>query len=224
MAKLLVVDDDERLRRLACRALGDSGHEVTVAATGGQALDLAAVEHYDLVVLDLRMPGLDGFSVLRELAAVAPETPVLVLSAVVDVPTRVRCLEMGAADFLVKPFAVVELVARVAVRLRGPATAPERQWLECGGLRLDLRRRAVDLDGTWVQLSQREFVLLSHLMQHPGAAFSREELLSDVWGWAAHAGDTSSNVVDACVRRLRAKLAPDLIETVRNVGYSFAAT
>jgi DNA-binding response OmpR family regulator len=223
VAKVLVVDDDERLRRLACRALGETGHEVTVAATGGQALDLTSGNHFELVVLDLRMPGLDGYSVLRELVINAPDTPVLVLSAVVDVAARVRCLEMGAADFLLKPFAVVELVARVAARLRGPAGTPERQWLECGGLRLDLRRRAVDVDGTWTQLSQREFVLLSHLMRHPGAAFSREELLSDVWGWATDATDASSNVVDACVRRLRAKLAPDLIETVRNVGYSFAA-
>jgi two-component system, OmpR family, response regulator len=222
VARLLVVDDDERLRRLACRALGEGGYEVAVACTGGQALDLTAGQHYDLVILDLRMPGLDGFAVLRELVIIAPDTPVLILSAVADVATRVSCLEAGAADFLLKPFAVKELVARVAVRLRVRAGRGEQQWLECGGLRLDLRRRAVDVDGTWVPLSQREFVLLSHLMRHPGAAFSREELLSDVWGWAADAGDASSNVVDACVRRLRAKLAPDTIETVRNVGYSFA--
>lgn len=223
MANVLVVDDDERLRRLVSRALGQSGLNVTVAATGGQALDLTADHVYDLVVLDLRLPGLDGFAVLRELAIMAPATPVLVLSGVLDVDARVRCLEMGAADFLLKPFAVVELVARVAGRLRGSSRASEVQWLECGGLRLDLRRRGVDVEGTWTQLSQREFVLLSHLMRNPGAAFSREQLLHDVWGWSSDATRASSNVVDACVRRLRAKLAPGLIETVRNVGYSFPA-
>ena len=222
MAEVLVVEDDERVRRLVVRALGEHGYAVTTAATGGQALDLAAAHHYELVVLDLRLPGLDGFAVLRELGLAAQPTPVLVLSAVVDVDARVRCLEMGAADFLLKPFAVAELLARIAARTR-ESRAPEEAWLESGGLRLELRRRTLESAAGRIHLSEREFVLLAYLMQHPGETCSREALLREVWGWAAGAGETSSNVVDACVRRLRAKLTPSLIETVRNVGYTFAA-
>jgi two-component system OmpR family response regulator len=223
MAGVLVVEDDDRVCRLVSRALRESGYEVTAATTGGQALDLAADHRYQLVVLDLRLPGLDGFAVLRELGRVAQDMPVLVLSALIDVDTRVRCLEMGAADFLLKPFAVAELRARVAARVRESARALDELWLESGGLRLDLRHRALETGDRRVQLSDREFVLLCYLMRHSGEACSRQALLTEVWGWDPDAVGTSSNVVDACVRRLRAKLRPSLIETVRNVGYTFAA-
>jgi DNA-binding response OmpR family regulator len=223
MTEVLVVEDNERVCRLVSRALRERGYQVTTAVTGGQALDLAADHRYQLVVLDLRLPGLDGFAVLRELGQAAEDVPVLVLSAVVDVDARVRCLEMGAADFLLKPFAVAELLARVGARVRESSRVPEELWLDSGGVRLDLRRRALETGSGWMQLSEREFVLLSYLMRHPGEACSREALLSEVWGWASDAAGTSSNVVDACVRRLRTKLRPNLIETVRNVGYTFAA-
>jgi two-component system OmpR family response regulator len=224
MAGLLVVDDDERICRLVSRVLRENAYAVTVAMTGGQALDLSASQQFQLVILDLRLPGLDGFAVLRELGRIAPNTPVLVLSGIADVAARVRCLDMGAADYLLKPFAVVELLARVAARLREPARGADERWLECGGVRLDLRRRGLEVADGWTQLSQREFVLLSHLMRHPDEACSREDLLQDVWGWTSDAGGSSSNVVDVCVRRLRTKVNPNLIQTVRNVGYCFAAS
>lgn len=224
MAKLLLVDDDARICRLVSRALREDGHDVTVATTGGETLNLISDDHYQLVILDLRMPGLDGFAVLRELGMIAPDTPVLVLSGVADVDSRVRCLQMGAADFLLKPFAVAELTARVRARLRAPAPSGDERWLECGGLRLDLHRRRLEVGDGWTQLSHREFVLLSHLMRHPGEVYSRDQLLNEVWGWAHEAPESSSNVVDVCVRRLRTKLNPSLIQTVRNVGYCFAAS
>jgi DNA-binding response OmpR family regulator len=218
VARILVIDDEPGIVRFVRRALESDGHAVDVAHDGAEGLRLAAETEPDLVVLDLLMPGVGGMGVLAALLAESPDARVVVLSAVGDVQARVRCLEMGAADFLAKPFAVTELLARVRSRLReAPRPAVSEHELLHGGLRLDLRSRRLTAPSGNVVLSHREFALLHHLMRNAGTVCSREELLSEVWGYAF---DPGSNVVDATVARLRAKLQDVRIETVRNVGYA----
>ena len=232
MPRLLVVDDEDRICRFLGRALRSAGYEVDCATTGPAALAAAAQHEYALVVLDLMLPGLHGSEVLRRMLAERPDTKVLVLSAITGVETRVGCLEAGAVDYLAKPFAIAEFLApgpeqagsrdpttaARTVRRAGRLTADE---VEAGGIRLDTRRRSLDVHGTRRPLSHREFALLLHLMHRAGQVCSRDELLSDVWGYQF---DPGSNVVDVYVGRLRSKLDADSIETVRNVGYSFATS
>jgi DNA-binding response OmpR family regulator len=223
MARLLVVEDELRISRFVERALSAQGFEVEVAGTGPQGLARSLGEQFDLVILDLMLPGMNGADLLEQLLLHRPQQRVLVLSAVPDVGTRVRVLDMGALDFLPKPFAVAELIARVRARLRVDAApvgaAPE--MLEVGDLHLDLRRHTL-IDGDRnIALSQREYMLLCHLMQRAGRVCTREELLADVWGYTF---DPGSNVVDVYVRRLRSKLDAQRIETVRNVGYCLLAS
>lgn len=220
MTKVLVVDDEPRIVSFVSRALTAEGFRVDGASDGVRALELATKERYELVVLDLMLPELDGIAVLQGLMEHRPDQRVLVLSALSDVETKVRCLESGASDYLSKPFSLAELIARIRARLRQPAAGPRHRFLEVGELRLDLTRRTVDRDGRRISLSEREFLLLEHLMRQDGEVCSRQRLLESVWGYSF---DPGSNVVDVCVGRLRAKLGPDVIETVRNVGYRFDA-
>lgn len=220
MPRALVVDDEPRICRFVARALQVHDFEVDVAAGGAQALRLLGEQWYSIVVLDLLMPGMDGYQVLRRILEVYPAQKVLVLSAVGDVDSKVRCLRMGAADYLPKPFAIAELIERIRRRMSETTAPLPPRLLAVGEITLDLQRRSLRIGERAVSLSQREFVLLSHLMRHAGEVCSRDELLSAVWGSAY---DPGSNVVDVCVRRLRAKLQQGLIETVRNVGYSFVA-
>jgi two-component system copper resistance phosphate regulon response regulator CusR len=216
---VLVADDEPALRRFVARALEVDGHRAVEAEDGTTALDLALRSHFDLLVVDLLMPGLSGFGVLERLAEAAPQQRVLVLSAVSDVETRVRCLQLGASDFLSKPFARAELVARVRTRLRettGPAPAEPERFLRVKGISLDLRRREVELDGQVTPLPQREFLLLAHLMRRVGEVCTRDELLTEVWGFSS---GTASNVVDVYVGRLRRRLPPERLLSVRHVGY-----
>jgi two-component system, OmpR family, response regulator len=220
VAHLLVVDDEPRIARFVSRALESQGHSVEVARTGEDALQKTGEHDFALVILDLLLPGLDGHAVLRQLVARDSRTRVLVLSAVGDVESRVQCLRAGAVDYLAKPFAVAELLARVDSRLtEAPAPAPER-WLEVGAMRLDLQRRVLHDGERVTTLSQREFILLGHLMRRAGEVCTRDELLSDVWGLCF---DPGSNVLEVYVGRLRAKIDRWHIETVRNVGYCFSA-
>lgn len=215
-----MVDDEPRIVNFVTRALSAEGFQVDGAHDGARALELARSGRYELVVLDLLLPNVDGMSVLQGLIEARPNQRVLVLSAVTDVETKVRCLELGASDYLSKPFSLAELVARVRARLRQPSAGPHRRVLNGGRLALDLTRRVAEVDGRRVTLSEREFLLLEHLMREEGEVCSRQRLLADVWGYSF---DPGSNVVDVCVGRLRAKLGGDVIETVRNVGYRFNA-
>ena len=220
MARVLVVDDEPRIVNFVSRALSAQGFGVDGAHDGVRALELARTGRYELVVLDLLLPGLDGESVLRGIMETKPQQRVLVLSALSDVDSKVRCLELGASDYVAKPFSLAELVARVRARLRQPAAGPGERHLQAGALTLDLERRVVDTGEGQVTLSERQFLLLQHLMRKGGEVCSRQQLLADVWGLSF---DPGSNVVDVCVGRLRSKLGGDIIETVRRVGYRLQA-
>jgi DNA-binding response OmpR family regulator len=220
VGRVLVVEDDERIGRLVTRALENDGYTTERATTGPDGLMAALARDFDLIILDLMLPGMGGDEVLARLVGERPEQRVLVLSAVPEIGTRVAVLEAGATDFLGKPFAVAELLARVRTRLRSPSPGAASRWLSAGPVRLDLRRRRAEVNGADLELPLREFLLLQHLMSRPGEACSRNELLADVWGLTF---DPGSNVVDVYIRRLRGKLdRPDRIETVRHVGYAFA--
>jgi DNA-binding response OmpR family regulator len=220
MARILVVDDEARIVQFISRALEAEGYRVDSASSGTQALELAEGGSYDLILLDLVLPELDGFTVLRRLLARRADARVLVVSAVVDVDSPVRCLEVGAVDYLAKPFAITELLARVRARIRQPVPPPPERVLVSGSVKLELMRRIADAGSGPVALSEREFLLLQHLMRKRGQVCTRERLLGDVWGYSFHPG---TNVVDVYVKRLRAKLGTDVIQTVRNVGYVFEA-
>ena len=212
--KILVVDDEQRILRFLVRGLQAEGFAVDAADNGADGLHKALEGGYDLVILDLLMPGMDGASVLRQLVARHPAQAVLVLSCLNATATKVRLLEAGAEDYLAKPFSLDELLARVRARLRvatGRATS-----LVAGRLRLDLIRREADSGSGPVALADREFLLLRELMQHTGTTVSKQRLLSAVWKYHF---DPGSNVVDVYVRRLRAKLGADTITTMRGEGY-----
>ncbi|HEY0475285.1 MAG TPA: response regulator transcription factor [Kribbella sp.] len=217
MTRILVVDDEPDLVRFVRRAFEAEGYQVLTATDGAEGLRLAMTEGPDLIVLDLLMPGVDGNAVLSGVLVSHPTMRVLVLSAAADVDARVSCLERGAVDFLAKPFAIRELLARVRSRLRSPLSQPDTEAvLRVGPILLDLRARRIRVDGRDVLLSQREFLLLLHLMRNADAVCSRAELLSAVWGYDF---EPATNVVDVYIGRLRAKVRKDLIQTVRNVGY-----
>jgi two-component system OmpR family response regulator len=218
-ASVLVVDDEPGVVSFLARALRGRGFEVDVAGGGDDALALAGARPYNVVLLDLRMPGTNGVVVLKQLMQERPEQTVVVVSAAADTRIKVRCLELGASDFVAKPFELAELVARVAAHARrplAPQPANEKRVLRVGRLELDLDHRTVDADGQPAALPSREFLLLRHLMRRAGRPCSREELLAEVWGTQFDAG---TNVIDTYVHRLRQKLGPETIETVRNVGY-----
>jgi DNA-binding response OmpR family regulator len=216
MTKLLIVDDDFDLLRFVRRALETEAYQVLTASNGLDGIRLALTERPDLIILDLVMPGVHGEAVLSALMAQDSSLRVMILSGSSDVQLRIACLENGAVDFLAKPFAVRELLARVRSRLQETTSNRRNETLRVGDIVLDVQARLLMVDGTPTPLSQREFLLLLHLMRNADAVCSRQELLSEVWGYDF---DPTTNVVDVCVGRLRAKLWPDLILTVRNVGY-----
>lgn len=215
------MDDEARIRAFLGRAFEAEGFGVDTVGDGDQGLELALKGSYALVILDLLLPGRDGLDVLRELHALRPELPVMILSAGGDLSTKLRGFELGAVDYVVKPFPLDELLARARVHLRRAQVTEDGVKIRVGGLELDLARRQARVDSTVADLSDREFHVLHFLMRHVGEVVSRERLLADVWGYDF---DPRSNVVDVCVRRLRRRLGPGTpIETVRNVGYRVAA-
>jgi DNA-binding response OmpR family regulator len=217
--RILVIEDEPRILGFLKVGLEAEGFAVDAAENGASGLALALTEAYELVVLDLQLPQLDGLQLLEDLHRRRPELPVLILSARNDLPTKLRSFQLGANDYLSKPFSFDELVARVRVQLRH-GTSEAASTVTAGGLELDLARRRARVNETVTDLSDREFRLLYHLVAHAGEVVSRERLLSEVWGYSF---DPGSNVVDVCVRRLRKKLGPaSPIQTVRHAGYRLA--
>jgi two-component system, OmpR family, response regulator len=213
--RVLIIDDEPRIRGVLSRRLTGSGYEVLNAAGGEEGLRLATEDPSDLVILDLVMPGLDGMAVLSELVRQHPEQPVIVLSCLTDTVSKVRCLESGANDFVAKPFSFEELLARVRAQLRR-SSQPAASRLRVGRISLDLDRQTADSGSGFVPLTKREFLLLRELARRHDTVVSKSELLSSVWGLHF---DPGSNVVDVFVGRLRSKLGPELVETVRGEGY-----
>ena len=218
--QILVVEDEPRILTFLSRALEAEGFAVDGAENGPAGLARAMGGQYDLVILDLLLPRVDGLTVLRELNRRRPELPVLIVSARSDLRTKLRGFELGASDYVAKPFAFDELLARIRVQLRAQPSADGR-LVAAGNIVLDLARRQARIGTRVIDLSDREFRLLHHLVQHAGEVVSRESILSAVWGYYF---DPSSNVVDVCVRRVRKKLGGEApIETVRHAGYRIAA-
>jgi two-component system OmpR family response regulator len=216
-AAILLVDDEPNVVRFLARALLSHGYVVDRAGDGAHGLALARTGHYQLIVLDLALPDVSGLTTLRAIKAAVPDQPVLVLSGLSDVESKVRSLELGASDYMTKPFALAELIARVRARLRESAAPPTERFMRIGDVTLDQERHTAAFDGRQVSLSPRELGLLAHLMRRAGTVCSRDQLLADVWDYQF---DPGTNVVDVYVRRLRKKLGDHVIETVRSVGYT----
>jgi len=218
---VLVAEDEPRLLRLIARVLRESGHVVETSADGAEALDLALGGEYEALVLDVMLPSLDGFEIARQLRQHRIRTPILMLTARDGVEDRVRGLDAGADDYLVKPFAFEELLARIRALGRRSTEGSEGAALRVGDLALDLVRHEARRGGRLVELTPKEFALLEYLMRNPGRALTRTQLLDHVWGYDA---ETASNVVDIYIHYLRTKVEvegePQLIRTVRGVGYS----
>jgi two-component system copper resistance phosphate regulon response regulator CusR len=220
--RVLVIEDEARILSFLARGLEAEGYSVEGAVDGREGLALALGDSWDLIVLDLLLPRLGGLDVLSELHRERPDLPVLVLSARSDLATKLQSFTLGAADYMPKPFALDELLARVRVQLRHSRHVGDDGNLIRGArLALDVARRQVLIDGQTCDLSDREFHLLHQLLRCEGEVVSRERLLADVWGYSF---DPGSNVVEVCIRRLRKKLGPHSpIETIRHVGYRLAA-
>jgi two-component system copper resistance phosphate regulon response regulator CusR len=215
MSRVLIVEDEARIASFVEKGLRANGFATEVAADGDEALRRARIGRFDLLILDLGLPDMDGFEVLRRLREWDRRLPVLILTARDTVHDTVAGLEGGADDYLTKPFRFEELLARVRVRLRGERAA-EPTVLKVGGASLDLRTRQVTVNGATLDLSAREFALAEMFFRHPGQVLSREQLLSQVWGYDF---DPGSNVVDVYVGYLRKKLGPVRITSVRGMGY-----
>ncbi|MER5769643.1 response regulator transcription factor [Streptomyces sp. NPDC001985] len=216
MNRILIVEDEERIASFVEKGLRANGFTTTVVGDGEAAYDYAVTGGFDLIVLDIGLPGKDGFTVLRQLREARISVPVIVLTARDSVRDTVAGLEGGADDWMTKPFRFEELLARVRLRLRTAARAPEVTVLRNGELSLDLRTRRARSGERMVDLTAREFVLLELFLRHPGQVLSREQILSHVWGYDF---DPGSNIVDVYVRALRKKLGAGRVETVRGMGY-----
>jgi two-component system response regulator QseB len=213
--RILIAEDEPRLASFLEKGLRSNGFVTSVAEDGTKASMMAQDDEFDLLVLDLGLPGKDGTEVLRELRASGQRMPVIILTARDDVSDKVGGLEGGADDYVTKPFRFEELLARVRARLRDERTV-ERTVLRAGTVVLDLRTRRAATDGRTVDLTAREFTMLEVLIRHAGQVLSREQLLSHVWGYDY---DPGSNVVDVYIGYLRRKLGSNSIETVRGMGY-----
>lgn len=221
--RILVVEDEAAIADFVGKALRAQGYLVDCCADGPGGEHRATTTDVDLVILDRLLPGRDGVDVLRGIRAVKPSLPVIMLTALGEVADKVGALDAGATDYVTKPFAVDELLARVRAHLRSPSQ-PEATRLAVGGIEVDLISRDVHRDDRVVHLSAKEFELLVHFMRHPNQVLSRAQLLSGVWGYDF---EPQTNVVEVYVGYLRKKLGepgrPAPIETIRSAGYRFAA-
>jgi two-component system OmpR family response regulator len=216
--RVLVVEDDAKIASFVVRGLKQAGYAVDHAPDGETGHALADSTTYDAMVVDIMLPKLDGLSLVKRLRAARHATPVLFLSARSSVDDRVKGLQSGGDDYLTKPFAFSELLARIQALIRRASTSPESTRLTVGDITLDLVSREVACAGRPVELQPREFTLLAFLMRHAGRPVSKTMLLEHVWDYSF---DPQTNVVDVVVSRLRSKIDPDhtRLETIRGVGY-----
>jgi DNA-binding response OmpR family regulator len=228
--KVLVIEDDNDIAQLVMLHLKDAGHEVTVAHDGKAGLQLALSNPYDLIILDLLLPGVDGLEICKRIRAESTYTPILMLTARSAELDRVLGLEIGADDYLTKPFSIRELLARVKAlfrreeALRAEASQAPQKVIRSGGITIDREKRLVTLQGRSVSLTAKEYDLLLHFIKHPGRVFTRMELLSQVWGYGYEGYE---HTVNSHINRLRAKIEenparPRYILSVRGVGYKFS--
>jgi len=215
VSKILIAEDETRIASFVEKGLRAAGFAVTVTADGQQAFAHARTGQFDLMILDVGLPGRDGFDILQTLRGEGNPVAVIVLTARDSAADTLRGLEGGADDYMSKPFRFDELLARVRLRLKDGQPGPVG-LLQVRGLELDLKTRRINVDGTFYDLSAREFALAEEFIRHPDQVLSREQLLSRVWGLDF---DPGSNVVEVYVRYLRAKIGADRIETVRGMGY-----
>jgi DNA-binding response OmpR family regulator len=220
MSRILIAEDEPRLSSFLEKGLRAAGYNTTVCDDGLAAAGMARDTEFDLLILDIGLPGQDGFGVLRSLRARGEKMPVLILTARDEITDTVTGLDSGADDYVTKPFVFEELLARVRARLRAPDQSDSALELTGGGVRLDVRTRRAEVDGDEVELTAKEFTLLETFLRHPGQVLSREQLLSHVWGYDF---DPGSNVVDVYVGYLRRKLGSERFETVRGMGYRMKA-
>lgn len=222
--KVLVVEDDRKIASFVLKGLKEQGYVVDVCHDGNEGLDLAAGESYDVILLDIMLPGRDGLSILRALRAEKNTVPVILLTARSGLDERVEGLNLGADDYLPKPFFMEELIARI-IAVSRRSSGEQLSVIHHGGLALNLISREVRRGDESLELTSREFNLLELLMRSPGRVYSRTQLLEHVWGYDF---DPQTNVVDVYIRRLRSKIdppeGPSSIETVRGVGYRMKAS
>lgn len=221
--RILLIEDEKKTAAFLGKGLGEAGYEVEIARDGVSGLAEASRGRFDLLLVDVMLPKMDGWTVVEKLREAGVRTPILFLTARDSVPDRVKGLELGGDDYLVKPFAFSELLARVRSLLRRPV-ATEETHLRVDDLELDLRRHQATRAGEQLNLTAKEFLLLAHLVRAAGELVSREEIAAHVWGMDFR---TSTNVLDVMVRRLRSKVddpfPKKLIQTVRGAGYVLKA-
>ncbi len=224
LMKILVIEDDRQAASYLAKGLKEAGHVVDVANDGKEGLFLAGAEHYDVMIVDRMLPGRDGLSLVQVLRAAGNDTPVLFLSALGSVDDRVKGLKAGGDDYLTKPFAFSELLARIEVLVRRRGAGQPQTRLSVGDLELDLLSRSVKRAGKAIDLLPREFSLLEYLMRNAGSVVTRTMMLENVWDYHF---DPQTNVIDVHIARLRQKIDKDfptpLIHTVRGAGYSLRA-
>jgi DNA-binding response OmpR family regulator len=219
--RILLIEDDPAIVRFVERGLEAHGHQVISAGDGEEGVFLGLDETVELVLLDISLPGLNGYQVLARIRAARPSLPIMMLTARDDIQNKVDALDAGADDYLTKPFAFAELLARIRALARR-TDQPQATQINAGDLRIDLLARRVIRNGKPIELSSREFALLEYFMRHAGQVLSRQQILSAIWEYDF---DPDSNIVDVYIRYLRRKLdrpnEPSLITTVRGAGYRF---
>ncbi len=223
---ILLIEDDSRVTEFLVRGLAAEGYQVDVCHDGATGLEFAKSRNFDLIVLDLMLPGMHGFDVCQQLRVAAVKTPLLMLTATDEVTQKVRGLRLGADDYMTKPFAFSELLARLdALVRRSGSSSPKAARLEVGGLTFDRETLQIHRDGRLISLTAKELALLELLMSAPGKVFSRSSILENVWGYSS---DPLTNVVDVHISRLRSKIDGDsqtpLIKTIRGFGYKLEET
>ena len=216
MSRILIAEDEDRISSFIDKGLRAAGFATQVVATGTDALDYAVTGGFDLLVLDIGLPGLDGYEVMHRVRMSGSKIPMIILTARSSADDAIASLEGGANDFMPKPFRFDELLARIRLRLADASATPSDRVLIVGDLELDTRTRRVRVGDTEFDLSAREFALAEEFLRHPDQVLSREQLLSRVWGFDF---DPGSNVVDVYVGYLRAKFGAARIKTIRGMGY-----